>query len=296
MKILLTGKHGQLGWELQRSLQPLGEVCALDRAALDLTRPETIAAVVGSVRPDVIVNAAAYTAVDRAETEEALAMTVNGVAVGELAEAARKQGAQLVHYSTDYVFDGDATRPYREDHATNPRSAYGRSKAAGERAIAQVGGDWLVFRTSWVYGARGRNFMRTIANAALERDTLRVVADQYGTPTSARMLADLTGFALRDATERRREGRFSRGIYHVTAGGCTTWHTFAESIVDAVREMRGDAVRTRAVEPITTNEFGASAPRPRYSVLDCALFDSTFALNRSNWRSAFELVIADYFR
>ncbi|KVA06154.1 dTDP-4-dehydrorhamnose reductase [Burkholderia ubonensis] len=296
MKILLTGKHGQLGWELQRSLQPLGEVCALDRTALDLTRPETIAAVVGSVRPDVIVNAAAYTAVDHAETEEALATTVNGVAVGELAEAARKQGAQLLHYSTDYVFDGEATLPYREDNATNPRSAYGRSKVAGEQAIAQVGGDWLIFRTSWVYGARGRNFMRTIANASLEHDTLRVVADQYGTPTSARMLADLTGFALRDATAWRRESRFPRGIYHVTAGGYTNWHTFAKSIVDAVRGIRGDAVRTRAVEPITTDEFGAPAPRPRYSVLDCGLFDATFALSRPDWQSAFELVIADYFR
>ncbi|KVM04170.1 dTDP-4-dehydrorhamnose reductase [Burkholderia ubonensis] len=296
MKILLTGKHGQLGWELQRSLQPLGEVCALDRTALDLTRPETIAAVVGSVRPDVIVNAAAYTAVDRAETEEALATTVNGVAVGELAEAARKQGAQLLHYSTDYVFDGEATLPYREDNATNPRSAYGRSKVAGEQAIAQVGGDWLIFRTSWVYGARGRNFMRTIANASLKHDTLRVVADQYGTPTSARLLADLTGFALRDAIARRRESRFPPGIYHVTAGGYTSWHTFAESIVDGVRGIRGDVVRTRAVEAITTDEFGAPAPRPRYSVLDCGLFDTTFALNRPDWQSAFELVIADYFR
>ncbi|KVN82660.1 dTDP-4-dehydrorhamnose reductase [Burkholderia ubonensis] len=296
MKILLTGKHGQLGWELQRSLQPLGEVYALDRTALDLTRPETIAAVVGSVRPDVIVNAAAYTAVDRAETEEALATTVNGVAVGELAEAARKQGAQLLHYSTDYVFDGEATLPYREDNATNPRSAYGRSKVAGEQAIAQVGGDWLIFRTSWVYGARGRNFMRTIANASLKHDTLRVVADQYGTPTSARLLADLTGFALRDAIARRRESRFPPGIYHVTAGGYTSWHTFAESIVDGVRGIRGDVVRTRAVEAITTDEFGAPAPRPRYSVLDCGLFDTTFALNRPDWQSAFELVIADYFR
>ncbi|KVN94063.1 dTDP-4-dehydrorhamnose reductase [Burkholderia ubonensis] len=296
MKILLTGKHGQLGWELQRSLQPLGEVCALDRTALDLTRPETIAAVVGSVRPDVIVNAAAYTAVDRAETEEALATTVNGVAVGELAEAARKQGAQLLHYSTDYVFDGEATLPYREDNATNPRSAYGRSKVAGEQAIAQVGGDWLIFRTSWVYGARGRNFMRTIANASLKHDTLRVVADQYGTPTSARLLADLTGFALRDAIARRRESRFPPGIYHVTAGGYTSWHTFAESIVDGVRGIRGDVVRTRAIEAITTDEFGAPAPRPRYSVLDCGLFDTTFALNRPDWQSAFELVIADYFR
>ncbi|RQY25507.1 dTDP-4-dehydrorhamnose reductase [Burkholderia stagnalis] len=296
MKILLTGKDGQLGWELERSLQPLGEVCALDRAALDLTRPETIAAVVGSVRPDVIVNAAAYTAVDRAETEEALATTVNGTAVGELAEAARKQGAQLLHYSTDYVFDGEATVPYREDAATNPRSAYGRSKVAGERAIAEVGGDWLIFRTAWVYGARGRNFMRAIANASLERETLRVVADQCGIPTSARMLADLSGFALRDVAARWCESRFPRGIYHVTASGYTSWHTFAESIVSAVRTIRGDAVRTRAVEAITTEEYGAAAPRPRYSVLDCTLFDTTFALNRSDWQAAFELVIADYFR
>lgn len=294
MKILIAGKNGQLGWELQRSLLPLGNVIAFDRTELDLARPETIAAVVDAVRPDLIVNAAAYTAVDRAETEETLAMIVNGMAVGELAEAARRWGALFLHFSTDYVFDGQADSPYLENTVTSPQSAYGRSKLAGEKAIAQVGGDWFVFRTAWVYGARGRNFMRTIANAALERETLRVVADQYGTPTSARTIADLTGFALREAMVQRQECQFSSGIYHLTAAGYTNWHTFARAIVDSVRAKRGDAVRTHTIDAISTAEFGATAPRPGYSVLDCTKFDSTFGLCRPDWESAFELTIADY--
>ncbi|CAM2191864.1 dTDP-4-dehydrorhamnose reductase [Paraburkholderia kururiensis] len=294
MKILLVGKNGQVGWELRRALLPLGEVVAFDRERLDMSRPETISGAVDQVSPDVIVNATAYTAVDRAETEEGLATTVNGTAVGALAEAARRHQAVLLHYSTDYVFDGTATAPYVEDVVPSPQSAYGRSKLAGERAIAEVGGDWMVFRTSWVYGVRGRNFMRTIAGASLEREALRVVADQRGTPTAARTIADLTAHALREALLRRRDGAFPGGMYHLTARGETTWHAFAERIVDAMRAARGDAVRTRSIEPITTEQFAAPAPRPRYSVLDGTRFDHTFGLSRPDWKTAFELVFADY--
>ncbi|WP_042301584.1 dTDP-4-dehydrorhamnose reductase [Paraburkholderia kururiensis] len=294
MKILLVGKNGQVGWELRRALLPLGEVVAFDRERLDMSRPETISSAVDRVSPDVIVNATAYTAVDRAETEEGLATTVNGTAVGALAEAARRHQAVLLHYSTDYVFDGTATVPYVEDAVPSPQSAYGRSKLAGEQAIAEVGGDWMVFRTSWVYGVRGRNFMRTIAGASLEREALRVVADQRGTPTAARTIADLTAHALREALLRRRDGAFPGGMYHLTASGETTWHAFAESIVDAMRAARGEAVRTRSIEPITTEQFAAPAPRPRYSVLDGTRFDHTFGLSRPDWKTAFELVFADY--
>ncbi|WP_114809023.1 dTDP-4-dehydrorhamnose reductase [Paraburkholderia kururiensis] len=294
MKILLVGRNGQVGWELRRTLLPLGEVVAFDRERLDMSRPETISSAVDRVSPDVIVNATAYTAVDRAETEEGLATTVNGTAVGALAEAARRHQAVLLHYSTDYVFDGTANVPYAEDAAPCPQSAYGRSKLAGEQAIAEVGGDWMVFRTSWVYGVRGRNFMRTIAGASLEREALRVVADQRGTPTAARTIADLTAHALREALLRRRDGAFPGGMYHLTARGETTWHAFAESIVEAMRAARGDAVRTRSIEPITTEQFAAPAPRPRYSVLDGTRFDHTFGLSRPDWKTAFELVFADY--
>lgn len=294
MKILVTGRNGQLGWEMQRALLPLGEVFATGRNVLDMSRPETIAAVVDEVRPDVIVNASAYTAVDRAETEEELAMTVNGVAVGELAGAARRHQALLVHYSTDYVFNGQATSPYREDAPTDPQNAYGRSKLAGERAIADVGGDWLVFRTAWVYGVRGRNFMRTIADASLERESLRIVADQHGTPTAARTIADVSAHAIREALLQRRTNGMVSGIYHLTSQGQTTWHAFAEAIVGAVRTARGEAVRTRLIEPISAKEFAAPAPRPYYSVLDCARFDSMFGVCRPSWEAAFALVMTDY--
>ncbi|BDC39230.1 dTDP-4-dehydrorhamnose reductase [Paraburkholderia terrae] len=296
MRILVTGKNGQLGGELQYALMPIGEVVALDRSALDLSRPETVRAVIDSVRPDVIVNAAAYTAVDRAETEEALATTINGEAVGELAEAARRQRALLVHYSTDYVFDGTAQSPYTERSPTNPTSAYGRSKLAGERALEQVGGDWLVFRTAWVYGTRGRNFMRTIAKAALERETLRVVADQHGTPTAARIIADETAHALKHVLAQRGTSEPASGIYHLTSNGRTTWHAFAQQIVDSLRASHGDRVATRSVDAITTAEFNAPAPRPHFSVLDCRRFDDTFGVVRPEWDHVFRLIMSDYLR
>jgi len=293
MRVLVTGRNGQVGWELARALAPLGEVVACDRETADLSRPETLAPLVAEVRPGLIVNAAAYTAVDRAEEEEALALRVNGESVGVLAEAARKAGALLVHYSTDYVFDGTADRPYTESDPTSPVNAYGRTKLAGERAIAAAGGDWLTFRTTWVYGVRGRNFLRTMLRLAGERETMRVVADQIGTPTSARMIAELTAHAAAQALRERSAGHFESGLFHMTAADQTSWHGFASAIVDSARATRGDAVKVRTIEAIDSDAYPTPARRPAWSVLDNGRFDRRFGLARLDWRRALALVMDD---
>ncbi|HKV55968.1 MAG TPA: dTDP-4-dehydrorhamnose reductase, partial [Candidatus Binataceae bacterium] len=212
MKLLVTGANGQVGWELRRSLLPLGEVVALDRNACDLSRPQELIRIIRGVRPDVIVNAAAYTAVDKAEEEEALATEINGAAAGVIADEARKLGALLIHYSTDYVFDGAKTDAYTEDDPPHPINAYGRSKLAGERAIEQCGGRYLILRTSWVYAARGHNFLRTILRLARERDELRIVADQIGAPTWASDIASVTAAIAQQTSGQRNVGSFSSGI------------------------------------------------------------------------------------
>ena len=232
MRLLLLGANGQVGWELNRSLMPLGEVVALDRQQCDLSQPERLPALVRGISPAVIVNAAGYTAVDQAEGEEQLAMTVNGTAVGVLAEQARACGALLVHYSTDYVFDGTKEAPYLEEDAPNPVNAYGRSKLAGEIAIRQAGAAYLIFRTSWIYAARGRNFVRTLLRLAGEQDELPVVVDQVGTPNWARNIADATVHAVRQAVAERVGGSFVSGLFHLTASGTTSWYGFAEAILE----------------------------------------------------------------
>ncbi|KVX24990.1 dTDP-4-dehydrorhamnose reductase [Burkholderia ubonensis] len=297
MRILLIGKRGQLGWELQRSLLPLGEVFAVDRQTLDLSSPLTIGPAIEAIRPDVIVNAAAYTAVDEAETHHELATMVNATAVGELAVAARKLNALLLHYSTDYVFDGLAEVPYREEVRPDPQTVYGRSKLAGEQAIADSGADWLVFRTSWVYGTNGRNFLRAIAKAACEQDALRVVADQRGTPTAVRVLADLSVQALRTVIQLRRSGDLSKlGLYHLTLRGETTWHGFAQAIVCGMRARGVHDLRATRVDEITSSDLTRAAQRPAYSVLDCGRFDAAFELARPSWDQALELVLDDMLR
>ncbi|WLE58246.1 dTDP-4-dehydrorhamnose reductase [Burkholderia plantarii] len=293
MRVLVTGRNGQVGWELARALAPLGEVVACDRETADLSRPETLAPLVAEVRPGLIVNAAAYTAVDRAEEEEALALRVNGESVGVLAEAARKAGALLVHYSTDYVFDGTADRPYTESDPTSPVNAYGRTKLAGEQAIAAAGGDWLTFRTTWVYGVRGRNFLSTMLRLAGERETMRVVADQIGTPTSARMIAELTAHAAAQAMRERSAGHFESGLFHMTAADQTSWHGFASTIVDSARATRGDAIKVRTIEAIDSEAYPTPARRPAWSVLDNGRFDRRFGLTRLDWRRALALVMDD---
>ncbi|QCP50775.1 dTDP-4-dehydrorhamnose reductase [Trinickia violacea] len=293
MKILVTGRNGQVGWELRRALSPLGEVVALDRSEADLTKPETLGPLVAAVRPDAIVNAAAYTAVDQAESEEAQALRVNAEAVGVLAEAARKHGALMIHYSTDYVFDGASRKPYVETDPVAPLNAYGRTKLAGEQAIEAAGGDWLTLRTTWVYATRGRNFLKTMLRLAGERETLRVVADQIGVPTPARMIADLTAHVVAQAQRERAAGAFESGLFHMTAAGETTWHGFASAIIAAARASEQFAVKTTQVEPIPSDAYPTPARRPQYSMLDNGKFDRRFKLNRADWQEGLALALDD---
>lgn len=253
MKILLTGRTGQVGWELERALAGKGTLIATDRRTLDLADP-LLADRVREEKPDVIVNAAAYTAVDKAESEPGLARKVNALAPGVLAEEAKRTGALLIHFSTDYVFDGAKASAYTEEDATNPLSVYGRTKLAGENAVRVAGGRHLILRTSWVYAPRGRNFFLTIAKKARAGERLRVVADQTGVPTESAFIADIT---------RRLLERGEEGTVNVVPSGATTWHGFACAIVEGLR-------LDVPVAPIATQEYPAAAARPKNSVLDCA--------------------------
>ena len=267
-----------MGWELERTLAPLGEVIASDRSTLDLADLDTVRRVVREVKPEIIVNAAAYTAVDRAESEPELAMQVNGIAPGVLAEEAKRLGALLVHYSTDYVFDGTKDAPYIESDVPNPINAYGRSKLAGERAIEATGASNLILRTSWVYGPRGKNFLLTMLRLANERDELRVVNDQRGTPTSAIALAAATAQMLL----RRAD---ANGMYHLTAAGDTTWFGFAEAILERARSRLDRVPRLVA---ITTAEFVTPAKRPANSVLDCSKASRRLGVQLADWRGGLD--------
>ena len=282
MRILLTGRNGQVGAALERSLAPLGEVVATGRSTLDLADSDAVRRVVREAKPGVVINAAAYTAVDRAETEPDLAMRVNGVAPGVLAEEARRSGALLIHYSTDYVFDGSKASPYVESDATNPINAYGRSKLAGEQAIAAVDGAHLILRTSWVYAPRGKNFFLTIARKAEAGEALRVVDDQHGVPTSAAFLAASTA-ALLEQTDRSR----LRGLYHLVPSGQTTWCGFARAIVAAL----GLPVEVSAV---TSADFPTPAARPANSVLNAERIVRDLGVERPAWESLLADCIATY--
>ncbi len=287
MKILVLGSQGQVGWELARALLPVGEVVSLGRAEADFAQPASLREVVRGHRPDLIVNAAAYTAVDKAESEESLAHAVNAEAPGVLAEEAKRGGALLVHYSTDYVFDGTQGRPYLEGDVPNPRSAYGRSKLAGEAAIAATGADHLILRTSWVYGARGHNFMRTILRLAGERETLRIVADQTGAPTWSRWIADATAHVARAALARRTKENFGSGIYHLTSAGATTWHGFASEIVGQYRALcPGYPLAVREIAPIPTSAYPLPATRPANSRLDCSKLRNDYGIVAPPWEIA----------
>jgi dTDP-4-dehydrorhamnose reductase len=279
--ILVTGAQGQVGFELVRLLAPLGDVIATDRAKLDLADPDAIVVAMRGVRPSLVVNAGAYTAVDLAEKEGALAMSVNGRAPGILAEEAKRLGAVLVHYSTDYVFDGTGTSPYAEDAPTAPQSAYGASKLEGERAIAASGAAALVFRTSWVYGTRGRNFLLTIRRLAAERDELRIVDDQIGVPNWCRVVAEATARILAAGLPAAAE---RAGLYHLSSGGRASWYDFARAIV-------GDAPRPRVV-PIATASYPTPARRPAYSVLATAKFEATFGFALPDWRDGLARCLA----
>jgi len=282
--ILLTGVNGQLGWELQRALAPLGNVVALTRADLDLSQPDAIRQVVHEHRPAIILNPAAYTAVDKAEAEPELALAINGTAPGVLAEEARQIGALLVHYSTDYVFDGSQNAPYTEEDVPNPQSIYGKTKLAGESAIRAIGGNHLILRTSWVYGVHGGNFVKTVLRLAKERDELRIVADQFGAPTWARLLADSTARMIQ-GWQNREFGEDQLGLYHLTAAGRTSWHHYAEEIVRLARQY-DPVLRDKAltIHGIPTSGYPLPAPRPANSVLATNKIRRTFGLNLPAWQ------------
>lgn len=295
MTILLLGANGQLGQELQRALAPLGTIVATTRSGAlpdgsaceiaDFDRPASLTALLDRVRPTVVVNAAAYTAVDRAEEDRDAAFRANAEAPGVLARWCAQAGVSLVHYSTDYVFDGQGTRPYREDDATAPLGVYGASKLAGEEAIRAAGGRHLIFRTAWVYASHSANFLRTMLRAGADRDVLRVVADQIGTPTPAALIAEVTAQAL------QHEGALS-GTWHLTATGETSWHGFAEAIfTEAV--AAGVLPRAPKVEAITTAEYPTPAKRPAYSHLDVTKLERDFGVSLPSWQEGLKQVIAN---
>jgi len=285
MRIAVLGCNGMVGYELVRSLNAVGEVIALNRGQADLNDPSSAADVVRGLRPDVIVNAAAYTEVDRAETDRAAADRVNGDAVGQLAAVAAECRALLIHYSTDYVFDGTKPSPWCEDDATCPVNAYGESKLRGERFLAESNADWLCIRTSWVVASRGRNFVRTILRLAEERDELKVIDDQFGTPTSARQLADATAHVLRGAQEERRDGRFASGLLHYASAGRTTWHGVATEALAIAREVSPERpFRAQRILPIVTSDFPTLARRPANSCLSTERIRSRFQVAIPDWQ------------
>ena len=293
MKILLLGKNGQLGWELQRSLAPLGELMALDRHSEpcgDLSQPELLAQTVRSLRPDVIVNAAAHTAVDKAESEADLARTLNARAPAALAQAAAEIGAWLVHYSTDYVFDGGGTRAWHEQDATGPLGVYGQTKLEGEQAIAASGCKHLIFRTSWVYAARGGNFAKTMLRLAQERERLTVIDDQHGVPTGADLIADVTAHAIRTALQQPQLS----GRYHLVAGGETSWHGYASHVIARARALRPDqAWKVGEVAPVPTSAFPTPAKRPLNSRLNTQKLQQVFGLHLPHWQQGVDRMLVE---
>ncbi|MEN4917360.1 dTDP-4-dehydrorhamnose reductase [Achromobacter spanius] len=280
MKILLLGKDGQVGHELQRTLLPLGDTRAFGRQGANLEDLEGLRQLLHSQAPEIIVNAAAYTAVDRAETNQDAAKLVNADAVAQLAAYAKKNNALLVHYSTDYVFDGRKDAPYDIDDSTNPQSVYGATKLAGETAIADSGCNALILRTSWVFSAHGGNFIKTILRLAKEREALNIVADQHGAPTSAELIADVTALALAGY----RQGRLSTGVYHLTASGHTTWHGLATHVVARARQ-NGMALKAEEanIKPITTEQYPVPAARPKNSRLNTTALTAPLKLQLPDW-------------
>ena len=285
MKILLFGKNGQVGWELQRSLAPLGELIALGSSSEDhcgdFTNLAGIAKTVRELAPDVIVNAAAYTAVDKAESDVELARIVNAAAPGVLAEEAKRCGATLIHFSTDYVFDGSGTQPWKETDTTNPLSVYGKTKRDGEQLIIDARCKHLIFRTSWVYAARGGNFAKTMLRLAQERDQLSVINDQFGAPTGADLLADVTAQCMHQASARSDVS----GIYHLVAGGETSWYDYACFVIEfARRSGLSIKVAAESIKPIPSSAYPVPAQRPKNSRLDTHKLQNTFNLRLPQWQ------------
>ena len=294
MNILLFGKGGQVGWELQRSLAVLGHVTALDHDSTDhcgdFANPEGIAATVRALKPDVIVNAAAHTAVDKAESEPEIARLLNATTPGVLAEEAARLGAWLVHYSTDYVFDGSGTRPWVETDAPAPLSVYGATKLEGEQHIQQTGCRHLILRTSWVYAARGGNFAKTMLRLGQERERLTVIDDQWGAPTGADLLADVTAHAIRHLQHRPQDG----GLYHCVAAGETTWHSYAKFVLEhASKAQQAIKIIAKEVAPVPTSAFPTPATRPHNSRLATAKLQTTFGLQLPHWQTGVARMLAE---
>ena len=294
MRILVLGRTGQVGWELQRALAPLGELVACGRTSVDLSDPASLAESIAEHDPDILVNAAAYTQVDRAEEEHDAAQRINAAAVGEMAEAMAARNGWFVHYSTDYVFDGVKTEPYEETDRTAPLGVYGATKLAGEEAVRAVAGRHLIFRTSWVYAARGQNFVRTMLRLAGERESLRVVADQTGSPTSAELIADVTALAVKQILDRGADADSASGLYHLTAAGETTWHRLACRVI-AQAEQAGSPLSCGPadVEPIGTADYPTPAKRPANSRLDTSKLRETFGINLPDWRHHVDRTVSE---
>ena len=290
MKILLLGKNGQVGWELQRSLAPLGEVLALDRNSTshcgDLANLEGLAETVRVFRPQVVVNAAAYTAVDKAEADQTTAHVVNAMAPEVLSRACAAIDALLVHYSTDYVFDGSGQTPWIETDATGPLNVYGRSKLAGEQGIAKQGARHVIFRTSWVYGTEGGNFAKTMLRLAQEREKMAVINDQFGAPTGAALLADITALSL-------QQSQALSGIYHLAAAGETTWHAYAEYVLQTAKQFKPDIeYKVKEVTAVPTSEFPTPAQRPLNSRLNCSKLQQALQCQLPDWQKGVDTMLS----
>ena len=287
MKIILFGRSGQLGWELQRALAPLGEVISFGRGLgqsdADFSKPESLANIIRTIKPGIIVNAAAYTAVDKAEDEPELANLVNAEAPRVLAHEAASLGAWLIHYSTDYVFDGSGTAPWLETDLPSPLNAYGRSKLAGERAIQHSGCRHIIFRTGWVYSAHGQNFLKTMLKLAAERETLSIVDDQIGAPTGVELLANVTTHALKAVLD----GEDLSGLYHVAAAGETSWHGYANAAIEFARRQQAE-LKVTSVQPVASRDFPMKAKRPLNSRLETKKLREKFGLVLPDWRQGVE--------
>jgi len=306
LRLLITGANGQVGWHLQRTLAPLGEVLAIDVEQVDLTDLDAITRAVRDSAPDVVANAAAYTAVDNAESEPELARAINVAAPGRIAEECARSGALLIHYSTDYVYDGGKSVAYEETDATGPLSIYGRTKLEGDQAIIASGCAYIILRTTWVYDTRGKNFLRTVLRLAREKEELRMVGDQFGAPTWARALAESTTIILAKSLERRSAaGAWSGGLFHLTAGGQTSWAGFAQAILEDYEALLdwpaesgefGGPLKAKRVVEITSEQYVTPARRPRNSVLSNAKIQAVFGITMPDWRSQLRLALQDAIR
>ncbi|WBV22796.1 dTDP-4-dehydrorhamnose reductase [Pantoea piersonii] len=292
MNILLFGKNGQVGWELQRALAPLGHLIVVDRHSSDFCgdfeNPTGLAETVRRIKPAVVVNATAYTAVDKAESEQDKARLVNATSIEALARVTEEMGAWLIHYSTDYVFDGSGNQPWREEDNTAPLNTYGQTKLEGEQAIVRTMTKYLIFRTSWVYAAKGNNFAKTMLKLAKERDSLAVINDQFGTPTGAELIADCTAHAIRVALNKDNIA----GIYHLIASGETTWHAYASKVIEFAKQQ-GVELSVQVINPVPTSAFPTPAKRPANSRLNIEKFQKTFDLTLPDWTLGVERMLLE---